>query len=374
MAIWGPVGTASIVTATLTGNSGGVVGVDAFNNIDVVGDGTTIVIAGNPGAHSLTASTAGTVATSYTEDSGTAIPSAGVLQVVGGTGVNTAGSGNTITINAASAVPLTFTEDTGTAVPSANDIIMAGGTGIATSGAGHTVTIATSGIVATSYTEDAGSAIPSVGVLKIVGGTGISTAGAGNTVTITNTSAASIQFNEDSGIATPSAGIVKIVGGSGISTMGDGANKITITAVSSPVTFNVGLQATTSNVTGDGTVYTIIYDTSNFDTTSSFNLGTGTFTAPSTGYYFFTLNISTQNVGAAHTVGVANIGSGLATLQFNPFGQADSTGRGTMAVNNLVHMNSGDTLQTSLQISGGTKTISIGGAASFCYFSGYKLF
>ena len=52
--------TGSGATETLTGNSGGAVGPSA-GNINVVGDATTITIAGNPGTHTLTASVTGSV-------------------------------------------------------------------------------------------------------------------------------------------------------------------------------------------------------------------------------------------------------------------------------------------------------------------------
>ncbi len=41
---------------TLTGNSGGAVGPDASDNINVVGDGTTVNVVGNPGTNTLTIS------------------------------------------------------------------------------------------------------------------------------------------------------------------------------------------------------------------------------------------------------------------------------------------------------------------------------
>jgi uncharacterized membrane protein YciS (DUF1049 family) len=41
---------------TLTGNTGGAVGPDGSDNINVVGDGTTITVAGNPGTNTLTIS------------------------------------------------------------------------------------------------------------------------------------------------------------------------------------------------------------------------------------------------------------------------------------------------------------------------------
>ncbi len=45
------------------------------------------------------------------------------------------------------------------------------------------------------------------------------------------------------------------------------------------------VNTTIPNVTGDGTLYTIIYDTEVYDQGSDFNLGTSTFTAPITGKY-----------------------------------------------------------------------------------------
>lgn len=91
-------------TESLTGNTGGPVFVDASNNMNVVGDGVTVEIAGNPGTNTLTASTTGALASSYVTNSGTAIPSAGVLNVLGSHATTTSGSGNTITITTEAAV------------------------------------------------------------------------------------------------------------------------------------------------------------------------------------------------------------------------------------------------------------------------------
>jgi len=44
----------------------------------------------------------GTVATSFVTDSGTAVPSSNILNVLGGTAIDTSGTGNTITINSTS--------------------------------------------------------------------------------------------------------------------------------------------------------------------------------------------------------------------------------------------------------------------------------
>lgn len=100
LANWVKFGTGDV--NTLTGNTGGEVGPLA-GNINVVGDGTTITIVGNPGTNTLTASLIGTPgANSFPTDAGTATQAAGVLNVLGGVAgrdINTTGAGNTIHIN-----------------------------------------------------------------------------------------------------------------------------------------------------------------------------------------------------------------------------------------------------------------------------------
>ena len=67
---------------TLTGNTGGAVGPSA-GKINVVGDGTTITIVGDPLTNTLTASViGGEGANSFPTDNGTATPAAGVLNII----------------------------------------------------------------------------------------------------------------------------------------------------------------------------------------------------------------------------------------------------------------------------------------------------
>jgi len=146
VATWILIGAGSSDLETITGDSGGAVGPDGTLTINLVSGFSPITVDGNPGTNTLTINSDGTVAIQYDEDSGSAIPSSGVLNIVGGTGIST-------------------------------------------SGAGSTVTIGSDGTLANQYDEDSGSAVPAAGVLNIVGGTGISTSGAGNTVTVTSTTA-----------------------------------------------------------------------------------------------------------------------------------------------------------------------------------------
>lgn len=56
-------------------------------------------------------------------------------------------------------------------------------------------------------------------------------------------------------------------------------------------TFLAYMTTSVNNISGDGTLYTIIFDTEAFDRNNDFTLGTSTFTAPVTGLYSFNLGV-----------------------------------------------------------------------------------
>jgi hypothetical protein len=86
-AVWQPINASQFAaTETLTGNSGGPIAVDMNNNINVIGDGTTINIVGNPGTNTLTASvvTGSVITETLTGNSGGAVsPTAGNINTLG---------------------------------------------------------------------------------------------------------------------------------------------------------------------------------------------------------------------------------------------------------------------------------------------------
>jgi len=190
--------TASVVPGavikTLEGNTGGIVSSDGSGNFHVVGDGTTITIAGNPGTHTLTASVINSLAITMTGNSGGAVSaSAGNFNIVGdGTTIEIVGNPGTHTLTASIVSGGTIdsiTGNTGGAVhpDGSGNIFLLGTPGIITvtgNPGTHTLTIDTGSEVATSYTTDSGTATPSSGILRIAGGTNINTSGSGNTVTV----------------------------------------------------------------------------------------------------------------------------------------------------------------------------------------------
>ena len=102
------------IIATLTGNNSSVhVGPDIDQNINLVGDGTTVNIAGNPSTNTLTLSLVGGVfGKEMTGNSGgTVFPtSAGLINIVGdGTTITFTGNPLTHTLTASIVNPVDFT-------------------------------------------------------------------------------------------------------------------------------------------------------------------------------------------------------------------------------------------------------------------------
>jgi len=148
LAEWVQLGSGSL--ESLTGNSGGPVFPDVNANINVVGDGTTIDIVGNPGSNTLTVSAIpGTPAVeTLTGNSGGAVaPTAGNINVLGTGVISVVGNPgtSTLTITPSGAIADSFPTDSGTAIPVAGVLNVFGNTGISTSGSGNTITISATG-------------------------------------------------------------------------------------------------------------------------------------------------------------------------------------------------------------------------------------
>lgn len=243
---------------SLTGNTGGVVTADSLGNINVIGSGS-ITVSGNPATNTLTISSSGTVATSFVSNTGTAVPLANVLNVLGDNtqGINITGTGNTLSVLgidsttsqkgvvllATSAqtiagilstvvnTPDSLKDKLGTqtlrGIPYGNTTtgalqwtsalgngqLIIGATGsnpgvgsltssgstIAISTGANTINLEVAATVATTYNADSGSATPALNALSIVGSGTVSTSATGSTVTITGSGGGGFMWSEVTG-------------------------------------------------------------------------------------------------------------------------------------------------------------------------------
>lgn len=134
-----------------------------------------------------------------------------------------------------------------------------------------------------------------------------------------------------------------------------------------------------ASVTGDGTAYTVIYDTQVFQQGANYSTSTGIFTAPVTGIYQFIVVVGVQGITALHTqcnITISNNTSGATYIvragALFPIINAD----GINGIQNQIIMNltAADQVATILTVSGSTKTINVFGSNNSSWFAGSLLF
>jgi hypothetical protein len=129
------------------------------------------------------------------------------------------------------------------------------------------------------------------------------------------------------------------------------------------------------NITGDGTAYTMAWDSEEFDQNGDFNTGTYKFTAPVTGIYKLFMNVMILFPTASHTSEYLDIVTTSDTYRrvLNPFAMVG--GNSVSAdIYIITKMTAADTAYGQITVSGGAKTVDIqgntGAGSIVCYFSG----
>jgi hypothetical protein len=123
---------------------------------------------------------------------------------------------------------------------------------------------------------------------------------------------------------------------------------------------------TATNVTGDSTDYTILFDNIVFDQDSNFNTGTGVFTAPVTGRYYFSVQIAVANMNISMTAAYFQVSCTSRAFLFyncNPYAISNSGSAGLVG-SSFVDMAATDTLHVHIAIAGSTKTVTLVGNSS----------
>lgn len=124
--------------------------------------------------------------------------------------------------------------------------------------------------------------------------------------------------------------------------------------------------ATDTDVTGDGTLYTIICDTEIYDQNSDYNNGTGIFTAPITARYLLTAGYYLQGVTALHTVVSPSFVASNRNAAPYYMGGSSATATNDLSVcgSTYMDMDAADTAVIKILCSGSTKTVDVYGAAT----------
>jgi len=191
----------------------------------------------------------------------------------------------------------------------------------------------------------------------------------------------SISANPSSLCYDPVSGIVYVkqsgtgnTGWAALSTSGSGG---------STVYFQSYLSAAINDVTGDGTIFTIPFDTTIVNAGSAYNTTTGIFTVPAGegGMYLFTYSVFFSGIlfGTFNGTTIAVGGSpfNYRVAQFDLL--SGTTGKPAIQVGSFqLSLSAGDTVSIDVSVSGGAKTVEIGGDAlspntSPSTFNGTKL-
>ena len=279
------------------------------------------------GANTLSMDVSGSIANRYDTDVGFAVPLVNVLQVIGGTNINTAGAGNIVTVHLDDSVLLAGSLTAGTGI-----VVTAGG--IESTGQTQLHDLSR-GVVQSSAT----------GVLS-------SNEGTDGQLLISSSAGAPLWNN--------------ITSSDGSVTVTNGNNSIDLVVVSYPKLAGFFAKDTTGELTvsGDGTVYVVssACNLVDFDYRGDFNPATGIFTCSLAGYYFINFNTEYGSVvGGANYVYV-----NLVTTSTTIAGTTLPTRNQIVAfygpnvtiayeVSYLIYMNVGDTAYVTITGVGGAK-------------------
>lgn len=131
------------------------------------------------------------------------------------------------------------------------------------------------------------------------------------------------------------------------------------------------------NVTGDGTLYTVIYDTARINTGSYYDTTTGIFTAPLTGTYMFSCLVSLTNIGVGHTKGgglfviAGSRSESMVAYGTNLALAANSDNNIFFSGGTVTYLVAGDTVKMTVLASNSTKTVGLNTDNNV--FSGYLI-
>lgn len=141
--------------------------------------------------------------------------------------------------------------------------------------------------------------------------------------------------------------------------------------------FQMAVDTPLANVTGDGTVYNVVWDTEVFDQGNNWDGGGNVvFTCYCAGTYQFGATLLLSGLSASHSrvdLDITRLGSVAKTYAkvLNPYA-VSANGYATVDLSTQMDLAYGDTVQVRVRVTGGGKTVGIHGAGPtrYSWFSG----
>jgi hypothetical protein len=150
------------------------------------------------------------------------------------------------------------------------------------------------------------------------------------------------------------------------------------TSAATTCLFSAYRSSTASDVTGDGTVYTIPFDTALVNLGAAYNTGTGVFTAPTTANYLFQSTVNVSDLQISHAEGIFGFVGSAFESRFARYNMGAMATAGVFSASGslVVPLTAGQTMSVFAFATGGSKVVDVIGAASpaiFTNFSGYLI-
>jgi len=132
------------------------------------------------------------------------------------------------------------------------------------------------------------------------------------------------------------------------------------------------------NITGDGTVYSMVWDSEEKDQGGDFN-GTTTFTAPITGQYRFICQVQLTQMSTSNTSAYIEFVASGDTYRsdITNIGREIFINNAPLEIETIIPMTASDTISVRFVVNGGTKVVDVqgnnGAGRSISYFSGFLI-
>jgi len=150
--------------------------------------------------------------------------------------------------------------------------------------------------------------------------------------------------------------------------------------LSNQPSFIASLSANALNVTGDGSVYTLIADNELADRGSNYDNTTGIFTAPVTGLYFFTVTFECSQLAITHTGCTVRLQTTPRRWLSNTHNPGAIIDGSALTISNswMIPLSATDTVTVEIDITGGALVVDIQGdiggpTTTQTYFAGYLI-